>query len=72
MENMEPVKEEKTPKQIDAAKRFKKFYDAKLKGQNVKKECECGCKISYMGMSNHKKTKKHAKLMLELKSNPNV
>jgi hypothetical protein len=76
MENMEPTKE-KTPKQIDAAKRFKKFYDTKLRGQDVKRTCECGSVVGYMSLSRHKKSPKHLRLMEErkeknIKSNPTL
>ena len=75
MENMEqePIK---TQKQIDAAERFKRFYDTKIRGTDLKRTCECGCIIAYMNLSRHKKTKKHMRLMKSdpsnLKSESNV
>ena len=64
---MEEVKEEKilTKKQLDSRRRFKKFYDEKLKGKNVKRECECGRMIAYMHLSEHKRTQIHKKIMEE-------
>ena len=62
---MESPKPEKTKKQIAAARRFRKFYDTKLKGQDVKRTCDCGCVVSYMSLSRHKKSYKHERLMRE-------
>ena len=58
-------KQEKTKKQIDAAKRFKKFYDTKIKDKDLKRTCECGSIVGYMSMSRHKKSPKHARIMKE-------
>jgi hypothetical protein len=73
-ETMESTKPEKTKKQLDAAKRFKKFYDTKIKDKDKKRECECGCVVGYMSLSRHRKSPKHARIMKEkeLKSEATV
>ena len=58
---------QKTKKQIDAAKRFKKFYDTKVKDKDLKRTCDCGSIVGYMSMSRHKKSPKHARIMKELR-----
>ena len=62
-EMIQPMQVEKTKKQIDSKKRFEKFYAEKLKGQSVTRECECGCSVLYMGLSRHRTTKKHKRIM---------
>jgi len=42
---------------------FKKWYDNKVKKEGLRADCECGCNVAYMNLCNHRKTKKHARLM---------
>lgn len=44
---------------------FKKWYDNKVKKEGLRADCECGCNVAYMNLCNHRKTKKHARLMKE-------
>ena len=58
-------KKEKTKKQIDAAKRFKKFYATNIKDKQLKRTCDCGSVVGYMSLSRHRKSPKHARIMKE-------
>jgi len=44
-------------KRENARKRFKKFYDSKIKDKDNKRKCDrCGKEIAYMNYSKHRKT----------------
>lgn len=47
---------------------FKKWYDKRIKTEKKRVICECGADVCYMNLCNHKKTKKHIRL-LSLKNN---
>lgn len=66
-ERMAKDEERQARKKEQTKKRFIKFYDNKKNpdGSEVKRKCECGSVVAYFGMSRHRKTKKHKKLMDE-------
>ena len=39
------------------------YYKQRAEKLNEKIKCECGCMIGFQHLSNHKKSKKHLKLM---------
>lgn len=48
---------------------FKKWYEDKIKTQKKRVVCECGIEVCYMHLCNHKKSKRHKKLIKEKSEN---
>ena len=42
---------------------FKNWYEKRVKKEGLRADCECGTNVAYMNLCNHRKTKKHARLM---------
>lgn len=42
---------------------FKNWYNKNIKDNNKRVVCECGSNVSYMNLCNHRKTKKHLRLL---------
>lgn len=66
-EHKQEIKEKTKGYYGDNKERVSKYYDDNkahiLERQNVKIECECGCKVSKVNLPAHKKSKKHLLLV---------